>query len=52
MPFGSAIAIFMVAPKTRLPKSIQADLAIQPSHENIALAPTGKSVVPLRASCA
>jgi hypothetical protein len=40
----------MVAPKTKIRKSIQVDLVIQLSLENIALAPTGKSVVLLRAS--
>jgi len=33
-------------------KSVQAGLVVQPLRENISLAPTGKAVVPLRASCA
>jgi len=44
------VVISIAAPKTKIRKSAQADLVIQPSCKNIALAPTGKSVVPLRAS--
>jgi hypothetical protein len=40
------------APKTRIRKSIQADLARPALMQKYALAPSGKSVVPLRASCA
>jgi hypothetical protein len=49
--FGAAQGAKSVhLPKTKIRKSIQADLIIQASDEDIPLAPTGKSVVPLRAS--
>jgi hypothetical protein len=38
------------APKTKIRKSVQVDLAVQRLMRKYALAPTGKSVVPLRAS--
>jgi len=46
------VVILLDAPKTRIRKSTQVDLVIQPSRKKYALAPTGKSVVPLRAFCA